>query len=612
MIFRKILSMLTCILTVMAGEANPGWCHVLHPAPGRLEAKRAARQAQMPFLRAAIAAETQLDVIDVLIAFDASSVAWLAENGKGAPSSYAQSCVDKMNDCLANSGLREEFSFRLAGTVEMSVDASRLNADTLQNSLDVLNSLIDNYGNVVAKGEWRKIADRREEVGADIVSVLIDNGSTGCMGLGYSLEDSPGESYSRNLSLIPEFGDFAYNVVSIRAADSGYTQVHEIGHNMGCGHPDALCASDLAIDLGPQLFDYSSGYYFWKSGVGYYTVMGYNFGGLREDGSYSSEDRFCPIPYFSSPDLQYGGCALGTSRNDNVKTLHQVYRYVAQYRASKIAPGPGPRPDPPVDQFYPEKAVKGVWPYVGAVYDAMQNVRGVIQLKIGKVNKNSGICKITATVIGLDGKKCSAKAVSVVCGGRARAPRATVKGWGWLDLTLDGNGFEGALEGGYTVKTMKVGGVLETTGLTFHFPSGFDFQPPDAGYEMIKAVTPEGETVEVNGAKWKLKKAASVKYRKIVDDKELKLSHYELMGCGENVDPAKPNVSGLKLSYAAKTGVVKGSFKVFATNESVTPPTKSPKIKKYTMNVNGLVVGDVCFGTATCKKPEGRWDVLIK
>ena len=623
MSFWKILSMLTCILTAMASEANQCWCHVLHPAPGMLEAKRAARQAQIPILRAALAAETQLDVIDVLIAFDASSAVWLAENGKGTPSDYARSCVDKMNECLANSGLREEFSFRLAGTVELSVDASRLSADTMQNSLDVLNSLINNYGNVVAKGEWRKITDRREEVGADIVSVLIDNGSAGCMGLGYSLEDSPGESYSRNLSLIPEFGDFAYNVVSIRAADSGCTQVHEIGHNMGCGHPDASCASDLAIDLGPQLFSHSSGYYFWNGGIGYYTIMGYNFGGKRSDGSYSAADRFTSVPCFSSPNLTYEGHVLGTTTNDNVSTLRKVYKYVAQYRASKIAPTPVPpapvTPEPgPTDdglsgKFHPEKkALNAVYPYVGAVYDSAQKVKGIIQLKVGKASK-AGISKVAATIIGLDGKKSSAKAVSVDCGERAKAPPAFVKGWGELDLILGENGFIGKLEGGYTVKTAKVGGTLAVTQLTFHFMSEFDFRPPDDGYDLLSDVTPEGERISVSsGTKWMLNKAASVKYRKIVDDKKQKLSHYELMGCGENIDPAKPNVSGLKLSYAAKTGIVKGSFKALATNEAVTPPAKSPKIKKYTVNVNGLVVDNVCIGTAFCKKPECCWSILIK
>lgn len=52
-----------------------------------------------------------------------------------------------------------------------------------------------------------------------------------------------------------------------------------------------------------------------------------------------------------------------------------------------------------------------------------------------------------------------------------------------------------------------------------------------------------------------------------------------------------PNPYGVKLSFTEKTGVVKGSFTV--------PATETEKARKYT--VNGVVVGDVMYGAAISK-----------
>ena len=36
------------------------------------------------------------------------------------------------------------------------------------------------------------------------------------------------------------------------------------------------------------------------------------------------------------------------------------------------------------------------------------------------------------------------------------------------------------------------------------------------------------------------------------------------------------------------------------------------KLKKYTVNVNGIVVDGVGYGAATCKKPAVSWPVTVK
>ena len=91
---------------------------------------------------------------------------------------------------------------------------------------------------------------------------------------------------------------------------------------------------------------------------------------------------------------------------------------------------------------------------------------------------------------------------------------------------------------------------------------------------------PNGVPVTVNGAKWTLPKAGKVAY---------------LRGTTE-VDAAKllENPSALKLTYTAKTGAFKGSFKAYAEVNG--------KPKATTVNVTGVLIGGVGYGAATVKK----------
>ena len=113
---------------------------------------------------------------------------------------------------------------------------------------------------------------------------------------------------------------------------------------------------------------------------------------------------------------------------------------------------------------------------------------------------------------------------------------------------------------------------------------------------VLEELLPDGEPVTVSGGKWKFAKAAKVG----IDKKT-----------GEVVaDTSKgSNVSGLKLTYTPKTGFFKGSFNAYALD---TVGGKK-KLKKYTVNVSGVVVDGVGHGQATCKKPaSGPWPVAVR
>ena len=66
----------------------------------------------------------------------------------------------------------------------------------------------------------------------------------------------------------------------------------------------------------------------------------------------------------------------------------------------------------------------------------------------------------------------------------------------------------------------------------------------------------------------------------------------------------KTNLSGLKLSYTPKTGLFKGSFKMYALERG--------KLKTYTVNVVGFVVDGEGIGQASLKKPAASWAVTVK
>ena len=106
----------------------------------------------------------------------------------------------------------------------------------------------------------------------------------------------------------------------------------------------------------------------------------------------------------------------------------------------------------------------------------------------------------------------------------------------------------------------------------------------------LEALLPVAEPIAAKGGKWAFDKAASVKLKNGV-----------LSGVD---DPKKPNLSGMKLTYTPKTGMFKGSFKLYAN--------QGGKLKKTTVNVNGFVVEGVGHGKATTKKPAAEWDVRVE
>ena len=267
------------------------------PVPGEVEGVDVERSAADPDAPLAVA-DGGTTYVDILVAYDKNAASWANSNGGGV-NNFAQTAVAKMNTALGNTGLNSYFQFRLVGVTTVNVTAS--DVDTA----------LKNTKNQVSG--WGSIASKRDEVGADIVTTFINpSESQNYAGMGYALSSE---------SSLSSFASWAYNACLIRYVSESHTLAHEVGHNMGAGHSTAQKSSP-----GPQLYNYSAGYYFTGTDkVKYCTIMSYTGegpGGTR-------------VPFYSSPNHSYKGVRVGDSTHDNTRTIRGTYSYVAKWRTRK-------------------------------------------------------------------------------------------------------------------------------------------------------------------------------------------------------------------------------------------------------------------------------------
>ena len=252
-------------------------------------------------------------------------------------------------------------------------------------------------------------------------------------------------------------------------------------------------------------------------------------------------------------------------------------------------------------------AVEGATEEALRIYRKAQTLSGIVEfnneysgtvtLKLGAINKKKGTVKVTAAYTPFIGKKETA------------SQTVAADEDGYLSGSLSFKCFDGpvAFEVGLEDEELsfyaegencnmwmeRIGGAFDVEQLEFY--SSLDLYDPSDDYEWLD-ITPDGMEITVaKGTKWSLPKVPTVKYKKMKEDD---YTWYELTGLDDEV---KTNVSGLKLSYTAKTGVFKGSYTIYASNESYVDEGKSPTLKKYKVTVSGVMVNGECYGAASVK-----------
>lgn len=527
--------------------------------------------------------------IDILVAYDQSASAWLQANSLTA-SGHAAAVVDKLNTFLPATKLDQSFTFRLAGSFQSAAAAAGVDpAERLVNAI----TSVANGTTGKASGQWKDIQTARDNCAADIVVVLVDAppDSPGVMTAGVSWQLG-----SEKIGNIKSFAPFAYAACAVDTATTTHLVMHEIGHIMGAGHSDLLVE-----DPGPGFRPYASALHFIDGdGKKRFTVMGYPY-------LTASDTGYKIYPAFSSSEYTTeDGVALGDANHDNTRTLRENCAAVAAFResggGSDIEPAPPIVPAPPV---VTTGAFKAKVEASAKVVD-QGKIAGIVKVTVAKTDKK-GTSKVTAAYYGLDGKKVAAKAVKTGVGieggvSQVKDVSLVLKNKPQMVVTVGEDGSISGMLGSAKLEAVASTAVPYGTA-TFSVDPAFSLGVAGElhDYEGVELVPFGGEAVAVNGKSWKCLAAAAPK---LVKDKAT--GEYRLTGLD---NAAKPNLSGLKLSYAVKTGVFKGSFKVYAVADS----GDKKKLKKYTVNVSGVVVDGVGYGQATCKKPAaGPWAVTVK
>ena len=240
---------------------------------------------------------------------------------------------------------------------------------------------------------------------------------------------------------------------------------------------------------------------------------------------------------------------------------------------------------------------------VNGVVSRDGKVVGVIQVKVGKANKKSEVT-VSGTIMGLDGKKLTAKGGKIKVTGGLATVTLSVRGGTTATVTV-GMGDVSGMWDGAEIEAAEVGGNWTRSDAKVQVAvTGADL-PAGTMEELL----PGGEPVLAKRGKWAFNKASSVNLSRDKADVDV------------NTSAGKTNLSAMKLSYAPKTGLFKGSFKVYVVRNSSGGASSGcafcgmgkKKLKKYTVNVTGVVADGKGYGQATIRRPAGGpWGVTVE
>jgi hypothetical protein len=242
--------------------------------------------------------------IDVMIVYTPAARTWANTSGGGIANVIAQA-MGRAQLGLDNS--QTLLTMSLVHSAEVNyVESGSSNTDldrlTFHAGYDPWNRDPDRYMDEVQT--WR------DQYGADLVAIFALVSDTG--GLGWLLSSSAGR---------PHFG---FSLTRVQQAATGYTHIHEMGHNMGCHHHKGQ-----NVQPGPGLFSYSAGWrWIGTNSVRYCSIMTYSSGSYFPDGQTHTQ-----VAYFSNPNVLHQGVSTGHSADgDNSRTIREVKHAVAAYR----------------------------------------------------------------------------------------------------------------------------------------------------------------------------------------------------------------------------------------------------------------------------------------
>lgn len=183
-------------------------------------------------------------------------------------------------------------------------------------SEDILRQITASPGfnpfNGTTDGKMDEIHDLRAQYGADLVSLFASVNDVG--GLAWLMGSRSGS---------PQYG---FNLTRIQQASSGYTLIHEIGHNLGNAHSRSQPTNTAGILGG--VFMESVGFHNSQDSI--FTVMGYGF------------DTYVQVPHFSSNSVRWKNKSIGSNEAATLAeadmSIKKVKGIVASYNTTVFEP----------------------------------------------------------------------------------------------------------------------------------------------------------------------------------------------------------------------------------------------------------------------------------
>jgi len=230
-------------------------------------------------------------IVDLMVVYTAA--ARDAAGGQAAIESRIQQAVALANEAYANSLV--PITHQLVH--QQLVDYTEASSSAFHTALNDITGTTDGY--------LDEIHALRNQYGADVVSLLIDDWSY--CGLGWIV--NPASSWSNN---------YGFNVNLWYCVGTTRTLHHEIGHNQGLAH-------DVDNASASGAFPYSYGL---QVDTHFHTVMAY-------DSRYGCATPCPAINYFSNPLVSYQGTPTGVfDAAENARSLTETRTYVGNWRGT--------------------------------------------------------------------------------------------------------------------------------------------------------------------------------------------------------------------------------------------------------------------------------------
>ena len=254
--------------------------------------------------------------IGVMVVYTQQAAYWANQNSSGIDNiiamsmSNAQMVLDNSETGMDMTLVHAASVFNYTESGSSTVDLVRLTAspdyNPWGNSFD---------GNSVP-GHMEEVHEWRDKYRASLTAIFTYAYDTG--GIAWLLTDRYG---------VPARG---FSMTRVQQAATGYTHIHEMGHNMGLHHH-----AEQNFQPGPTMWGnwpenrWSAGWrWLGSNNIRYTSVMSYSGGQYYPDGQNSTQ-----VPYFSNPQLVHQGVPAGDpDLADNVRTLREMKHVIAAYK----------------------------------------------------------------------------------------------------------------------------------------------------------------------------------------------------------------------------------------------------------------------------------------